>query len=198
MSDARGGPNASVPALRSLSEILSFLYDLNVDPAKVCPQDINFTYSAMFQVPWTDTEIEALRIHFLGTLGAESGRCLCRYALHHHPVRFSDGFTDDDLDDLLDYLIMAMIMVLHHPDLAPKDFSNDLAITEGGFLWARLRQDGQRFPAVRALHAVVNLPFVTAKGVESRGIPLDLGSRYLVLPDRQLEGCGGVPPPLGR
>ncbi len=57
---------------------------------------------------------------------------------------------------------------------------------------------GQRFPAVRALHAVVNLPFVTAKGVESRGIPLDLGSRYLVLPDGQLEGCGGVPPPLGR
>ena len=143
MSDARGGPNASVPVLRSLGEILSFLYDLNVDPAKVRPQDIEFTYLAMFQAPWTDTEMEALRIRFLETLGAESGRSLCRYALHHHPVpRFSDGFTDDDLELVLRHLTTAAVMVLLHPELAPKDFSIDLAITEDGFLWgARRRQD---------------------------------------------------------
>ncbi len=142
MSDARGGSNASVPVLRSLREILAFLHDLNVDPAKVRPQDIEFTYLAMFQAPWTDTEREALRIRFLETLGAESGRCLCRYVLHHHPVPLSDGFTEDDLDGLLKHLTIAMILVLHHPDLAPKeDFSVDLAITEDGLLWARWPQD---------------------------------------------------------
>ena len=143
MSDARGGSNASVPVLRSLREILAFLHDLNVDPAKVRPQDIELTYEAMFQTPWTDTDMEALRIRFLETLGAESGRCLCRYVLHHYPVpRFGQGFTEDDLEDLLKHLAIAMILVLHHPDLALKeDFSVDLAITEDGLLWAQLRED---------------------------------------------------------
>ena len=127
---------------RSLVEILSFLRDLDPDQAKVRSQDIDFTYSAMFDTPWSDPETEALRKEFLKKVGPESGRYLCRYELHHHTLdRFADGFTDDDLESLLGRLTMAIIMVLHHADLAPDDFSLELTITEEGELCGRLLRD---------------------------------------------------------
>ncbi len=125
----------------SLDQILSFFRDLDVDPTKVRFHDINFAYSAMFGLEWSDPETEQLRTEFLRKVGPDSGRHLCKYALHHHPLdRFSDGFTDDDLELLLGRLTIAVIMLLHHLDLAPQEFRLELGI-RGGALFARLPDD---------------------------------------------------------
>ncbi len=123
---------------RSLVEILSFLRDLHVDPARVRSQDIGLIYSAMFGMAWADPETEQHRTDFLSKVGPESARHLCRYVLHHHPEgRFGDGFTDDDLELVLCPLTIAVAMVLLHPELAPEGFSCELAITTAGKLSGR-------------------------------------------------------------
>ena len=71
---------------QSLDQILSFFRDLDVDPTKVRSQDINFAYAAMFGLKWSDPETEHLRTEFLRKVGPDSGRHLCKYALHHHPL----------------------------------------------------------------------------------------------------------------
>ncbi len=126
----------------SISEILSFIKNLAVDPTRVRPEDIDFAYSAMFGVAWSDPEIEALRTEFLRAVGPDSARHLCRYVLHHHPGdRFSDGFTDVDLDTLLSPLTVAVILLLRHAELAPTELSFDVEITAGGLLRARPSRD---------------------------------------------------------
>ena len=59
---------------RSLVEILSFLRDLDVDPARVRSQDIDLIYSTMFGLAWVDPETEQLRTDFLSKVGPESAR----------------------------------------------------------------------------------------------------------------------------
>ena len=127
---------------RSFGEIVAFLRDLEVDPTKVRSLDIDFVYVTMFGMEWSDPEIEQLRTDFLGKIGPETGRHLCKYLLHHHAEGcLSDGFTDDDLAVLLGHWTTGVVMVLHHPDLAPDDFSLELAITTAGELCARMLSD---------------------------------------------------------
>ena len=125
----------------SISEILSFIKNLAVDPTRVRPEDIDFAYSAMFGVAWSDPEIEELRTEFLRAVGPDSARHLCKYVLHHHPGdRFSDGFTDEDLDTLLSPLTVAVTLLLGHVELAPNALF-DVGITAGGLLIARPSRD---------------------------------------------------------
>ena len=126
----------------SISEILLFLKNLAVDPTRVRPEDIDFVYSTMFGVAWSDPEIEELRTEFLRAVDPDSARHLCKYILHHHPGdRFSDGFTDEDLDSLVSPLIVAVTLLLGHSELAPNALSFDVGITAGGLLIARPSRD---------------------------------------------------------
>ncbi len=125
----------------SISEILSFIRNLAVDPTRVRPEDIDFAYSVMFGVAWSDPEIEELRTEFLRAVGPDSARHLCKYVLHHHPGdRFSDGFTDEDLDTLVSPLTVAVTLLLGHAELAPNALF-DVGITAGGLLIARPSRD---------------------------------------------------------
>ena len=92
----------------------------------------------MFDVAWSDPETEELRAAFLKRIGPESARHLCKYVLHHHPVgRFADGFTEDDLGELLNRLTVGVIMLLHHSEITLDDMRLDLEVTAGGELQAR-------------------------------------------------------------
>ena len=127
----------------SLSEILSFLHDLDVDSARVRPQDITLLYQVMFGQHIDDPEIEQLRTEFLRRIGPDSAHHLCQYVLHRRKVdRLGDGFTDEDLGSLMGGLIVDIILILRHADIAaPGTPTLDLAITADGALLARFSPD---------------------------------------------------------
>ena len=103
---------------RSITEIFSFFEDLDVDPAKVDPRDIQFAYVAMFGPVWSNAEMEELRTSFLERVGEENARRLCKYLLHHRPVSHpGEGITDDELETLLSCLTTDVILLLHHHEL---------------------------------------------------------------------------------
>ena len=125
-----------------LKDILSFFRTLDVDPNKVRAVDIDFVYLAMFAVEWSDAETEYLRTQFLKNVGPDSARDLCTYVLHRHGTdRLGDGFTDEELEPILGNLTTAVILLLHHADLAPDDFRLELGINADGALCARMPPD---------------------------------------------------------
>ena len=136
----------------SLSEILSFLHDLDVDSARVRPEDIKLLYLVMFDQRQDDPEIEQLRKEFLRRIGPDSAHHLCRYVLHRHKVdRLGDGFTEEDLGSLMKRLVIDVVLLLRHADIAaPGTPTLDLAITAEGALLARLSPDSPNPPNPRA------------------------------------------------
>ena len=114
---APSNPDKSQP----LGQILAYLHCLPLDE-RVREKDENFVYDAAFGYPWSDQETELIKQRFIDTFGTATARRLCRLALHRHPLsRFGDGFTDEDFDDLMGPLIVDAILLVHHPDLNPKD-----------------------------------------------------------------------------
>ena len=123
-----------------LGMILAYIYDRRVDPDKVRLQDVDFVYSAIFGFPWENSEeAEGLRTEFLERFGTETARRLCAYELSRHPVvRFTNGFTDEDMDQVIGALFGNALLLLHHAELRPDDYSLELTVTDGGSLCGRL------------------------------------------------------------
>jgi hypothetical protein len=131
-----------------LGQILAFLYDLRSDPQVTPKKDIEALYKIIKGFPPNDKpnddvvaeEFGEVKNQFIETFGHETARRLWAYGLSQRPYNiFRDVFTEEDVWNLLRALMIMMIPLLQHEEIAPPDkVKLEIAIENDGGISARI------------------------------------------------------------
>jgi hypothetical protein len=121
-----------------LGQILEFIYDFTHDSSKENKQAIEFLFFFVWGDSLGNDEGDQTKKDFLDFFGRETAKRLCAYILHGHPFNLTrDGFTEEEMCELVHRLMITMILILHHKEVSTSQMRLDLSITKDSEILAR-------------------------------------------------------------
>jgi hypothetical protein len=111
-------------------EILCEIYNA-IGEDELKRKQTSFLYMVVWEGSIAD-EYDDVKNEFVNVFGTATARRLCAFALRAHKFNLiTDGFTDDELSQLLNRMFCLMIFLLHHKDINA-EYALEVALTEGG------------------------------------------------------------------
>jgi hypothetical protein len=124
------------PKVRALGDILRHLYEHSLPESKNGIAQATWLYEFIWENALGHDEFDQIKRDLVDHFGKETARRICHYVLQDHEfdILSSDGFTEPELEHLVNGVMVTAMVLLHHEDIVGAEKGFVIGIDPSGEL----------------------------------------------------------------
>lgn len=139
--------SAPRPPKRTLGEIIQHLFDFSLASSRNGLPQAEFLRMFIWDGPIGD-DFDTIKSELINHFGTEITRHVCRYTLQFYDRDLTgEGFTDEDMEHLVNLVMMDALILLTHVDLVGRESGLEVGVSPEGRVMAWLASDASQATA---------------------------------------------------